>query len=105
MNILPAIDLYEGRAVRLFKGDYAQMTVYDPQPLIRRAREYCAAQSFAEKFDDAGLQAVARHGSRALLAFAFQRLASGQPLPPELVRRLGEHPVETAGAMFMASIN
>ena len=76
--------------------------VYDPQPLIRRAREYCAAQSFAEKFDDAGLQAVARHGSRALLAFAFQRLASGQPLPPELVRRLGEHPVETAGAMFLA---
>lgn len=33
MNIFPAIDLYEGKAVRLYKGDYAQMTVYDPDPL------------------------------------------------------------------------
>ena len=33
MNIFPAIDLYEGRAVRLYKGDYQQMTVYDPEPL------------------------------------------------------------------------
>ncbi len=32
MNIFPAIDLYEGRAVRLFKGDYAQMTVYSENP-------------------------------------------------------------------------
>lgn len=33
MNIYPAIDLYEGAAVRLFKGDYNQMTVYDKDPL------------------------------------------------------------------------
>lgn len=33
MNIFPAIDLYEGKAVRLYKGDYQQMTVYDPEPL------------------------------------------------------------------------
>ena len=33
MNIFPAIDLYEGRAVRLYRGDYQQMTVYDPEPL------------------------------------------------------------------------
>lgn len=33
MNIYPAIDLYEGAAVRLFKGDYNQMTVYDKEPL------------------------------------------------------------------------
>ena len=33
MNIFPAIDLYEGKAVRLYKGDYRQMTVYDHQPL------------------------------------------------------------------------
>lgn len=32
MIILPAIDLYEGAAVRLFKGDYNQMTVYDKNP-------------------------------------------------------------------------
>jgi phosphoribosylformimino-5-aminoimidazole carboxamide ribotide isomerase len=33
MNIFPAIDLYERKAVRLFKGDYAQMTVYSENPL------------------------------------------------------------------------
>lgn len=32
MIIYPAIDLYEGKAVRLFKGDYAQMTVYSNNP-------------------------------------------------------------------------
>lgn len=32
MKIFPAIDLYEGKAVRLFKGDYAQMTVYSDNP-------------------------------------------------------------------------
>ena len=42
MNIFPAIDLYEGRAVRLFKGDYRQMTVYDPEPL-NTARAFEAA--------------------------------------------------------------
>ncbi len=33
MLIYPAIDLYEGKAVRLFKGDYAQMTVYSENPV------------------------------------------------------------------------
>ncbi len=33
MNIFPAIDLYGGKAVRLFKGDYNQMTVYNDNPL------------------------------------------------------------------------
>ena len=32
MIIFPAIDLYEGQAVRLFKGDYAQKTVYSNDP-------------------------------------------------------------------------
>ena len=32
MLIYPAIDLYEGKAVRLYKGDYAQMTVYSTDP-------------------------------------------------------------------------
>ena len=33
MVIYPAIDLFEGKAVRLFKGDYAQMTVYNENPV------------------------------------------------------------------------
>lgn len=33
MQIFPAIDLYENCAVRLFKGDYAQKTVYSFDPV------------------------------------------------------------------------
>ena len=43
MHIFPAIDLYEGQAVRLYKGDYTQMTVYDKEPL-----------NVAHKFEAAG---------------------------------------------------
>ncbi len=32
MIIFPAIDLYGGKAVRLYKGDYRQMTVYSENP-------------------------------------------------------------------------
>ncbi len=45
MIVLPAIDLYEGKAVRLYKGDYAQMTVYsaDP-PALARSFEAAGAE-------------------------------------------------------------
>lgn len=33
MHIFPAIDLYDGKAVRLLKGDYQKMTVYSENPL------------------------------------------------------------------------
>lgn len=42
MLIFPAIDLYEGKAVRLLKGDYANMTVYSDRPL-EIARDFEAA--------------------------------------------------------------
>ena len=33
MNILPAIDLYDKKAVRLYKGNYEEMTVYSNNPV------------------------------------------------------------------------
>ena len=42
MHIFPAIDLDEGKAVRLFKGDYDQMTVYHNDPTAV-ARDFAAA--------------------------------------------------------------
>lgn len=42
MLIFPAIDLYAGQAVRLFKGDYRQMTIYNNDPLA-------VARDFQEK--------------------------------------------------------
>ena len=45
MLIYPAIDLFEGKAVRLFKGDYAQMTVYSENPpQIAEEFKKCGAQ-------------------------------------------------------------
>ena len=41
MLIYPAIDLYGGKAVRLYKGDYAQMTVYNDDP-VAVARDFAA---------------------------------------------------------------
>ena len=41
MILFPAIDLYDGKAVRLYKGDYAQMTVYSEQPAAV-ARDFVA---------------------------------------------------------------
>lgn len=41
MKLFPAIDLRDGRAVRLFKGDYEQMTVYSDDPVA-------VANSFAD---------------------------------------------------------
>ena len=42
MLIYPAIDLYDGKAVRLFKGDYEQMTVYSDNP-AEIARDFVRA--------------------------------------------------------------
>ena len=42
MNIYPAIDLVGGKAVRLYKGDYTQMTVYSDDP-VSVAKDFQAA--------------------------------------------------------------
>jgi phosphoribosylformimino-5-aminoimidazole carboxamide ribotide isomerase len=42
MNIFPAIDLRDGKAVRLYQGDYDQMTIYSENPVD-------VARSFREK--------------------------------------------------------
>ena len=45
MNIFPAIDLYDGCAVRLIKGDYNQMQIYSNDPV-----------SVAKQFEAAGAE-------------------------------------------------
>ncbi len=42
MKIFPAIDLYDRKAVRLYKGDYNRMTVYSDNP-IEIARDFESA--------------------------------------------------------------
>ena len=45
MQIIPAIDIIEGKCVRLTQGDYAQKTIYNENPL-----------EVALQFQDAGLE-------------------------------------------------
>lgn len=47
MKVIPAIDLLNGNVVRLHKGDYAQATIYNDNPLEE-----------ARKFSDAGFQHI-----------------------------------------------
>lgn len=45
MYILPAIDLYDGQVVRLYKGSYDRMTVYSSDPLsVARSFEAAGAE-------------------------------------------------------------
>ena len=45
MLVIPAIDIYDGKCVRLRQGDYAQQTVYAESPKV-----------VAQQFADAGLR-------------------------------------------------
>ena len=45
MHLLPAIDILDGKAVRLAKGDYARVTVYNDDPVAQ-----------AQAFEDAGAE-------------------------------------------------
>ncbi len=47
MKIFPAIDLFDGKAVRLYKGDYNEMTVYSENP-----------ESVALDFKNAGADSI-----------------------------------------------
>ena len=44
MTIIPAIDIINGKCVRLTKGDYAQQKIYNERPL-----------EVAKQFEDAGI--------------------------------------------------
>ena len=45
MNLFPAIELYGGKAVRLYKGNYDEMTVYNDDPVaVAKDFEACGAK-------------------------------------------------------------
>ena len=83
MILLPAIDLYEGRAVRLYQGDYRQMTVY---------AEHGA--DMAARFADAG----ARWVHMVDLEGAKTGETPNLPAVAEVVRR-GDIHVEIGGGI------
>lgn len=51
MIILPAIDIKDGRCVRLYQGDYAQVTTYDTDPVQVALRWQAAGASWLHLVD------------------------------------------------------
>lgn len=74
MIVLPAIDLYGGKAVRLLRGDYRQMTVYSENPV-----------GVAEEFARQG----ATHIHLVDLEGARDGTTPNLPVVEEIVRRTG----------------
>ena len=74
MILYPAIDLYNGKAVRLFRGDYGQMTVYSPHP-----------EALAEAFRAAG----ATHMHLVDLEGAKAGSPQNLPLMQRLIKAFG----------------
>jgi len=69
MTIYPAIDVFEGKAVRLKRGDYDQMTVYSDDPL-----------SVAFDFK--------KNGATALHIVDLEGARIGEPANYELIKRI-----------------
>ena len=98
MFIYPAIDLVQGKAVRLYKGDYAQMTVYHDDPL-QVAKDFLAA------------------GARHIHLVDLEGAKSGVPQNLEVIRKIaketdlfvevggGIRTMETVEQYFSAGVN
>ncbi len=69
MIILPAIDIKDGQCVRLYQGDYAQVTTYDTDPV-----------SVARRWQQAG--------ASWLHVVDLDGAASGQPVNDDLIARM-----------------
>jgi phosphoribosylformimino-5-aminoimidazole carboxamide ribotide isomerase len=86
MILLPAVDILEGKAVRLSGGDFEQQTVYDADPLQ-------AAQRWA------------RDGARMLHVVDLDGARSGAPVNLDHVRRIVagvDVPVQVGGGLRTA---
>ena len=83
-ELIPAIDLLGGEAVRLAQGDYARATVYERDP-ARVARQ----------FQNSGI--------RRLHVVDLEGAKAGRPMAEEPVRRIlaemGETPVQLGGGL------
>ena len=83
-ELIPAIDLLGGEAVRLSQGDYDQATVYDPDPA-----------NVAKRFCDAGI--------KRLHVVDLEGAKAGRPVAGDAVKRIlsvvGDLPVQLGGGL------
>ncbi len=70
MQIIPAIDLREGRVVRLAQGDYARQTLYPSRSDAALANLRAAGARWLHVVDLDGARAGAMHNLRVIAAIA-----------------------------------
>lgn len=71
MELFPAIDLRDGRAVRLYQGDYDRETVYNDDPVAQALR-------------------FEQEGARFVHVVDLDAARSGDPANREVIARIGE---------------
>ena len=87
-TVYPAIDVRDGRVVRLRQGDYAQETRYPDAPLEVAARYARAGARWLHLVDlDAARRPPAAH--RGIASPARSRLGAGAPRGPRARRSPG----------------
>jgi phosphoribosylformimino-5-aminoimidazole carboxamide ribotide isomerase len=77
--IIPAIDIHDGRCVRLFQGDYQQVTVFSDSPAEVAGRWQSEGASFLHLVDLDGAKA-----GRIVNADAIRAVAGALSIPVEL---------------------
>jgi phosphoribosylformimino-5-aminoimidazole carboxamide ribotide isomerase len=75
MELIPAIDLRDGRCVRLYQGDFARQTAYEVEPIALLRRYACLGARWIHIVDLDG----ARHGVRTNTALIAE-LVRDSPL-------------------------
>ena len=89
MIILPAIDLFGGQAVRLYQGDYNQMTVYDADPLHTVAQFEAAGATHLHLVDLEGAKTGQTTNLPTIERIAAQTGLFGSPPRPASSWRWG----------------
>lgn len=87
MYLLPAIDILEGKAVRLAKGDYDKVTVYNDDPLDQAKRFEDAGATWIHVVDLDGAKSGRPENARAI-----ERIAASTSLVVEVgggIRSMG----------------
>ena len=72
MNLFPAIDLQGGQAVRLYQGDYDQMTVYNADPVAQAAAFAAAGARYLHVVDLDGARDDTTANRQTIAAIARQ---------------------------------
>ena len=85
MLIIPAIDLQNGRCVRLLRGDFTQETMYGDDPVAMAGRWY-------------------RAGARLLHVVDLDGARLGRPVQMELIRSMAaQAPIQVGGGLRSAA--